>query len=407
MAFPQGIYFRAADDQVDPTSYDAEVGTTANYPRTTAQGNVVGWEGAPAGTRDRATVGDVRLRGIHFGAQTGTQKYRIDLPAPGTYNIRIAMGDSASSHDARIRFYDNTTLLVDRATTLVGAGQFRDASGVIRTSEGDWATNNVVFTATFASTIFRLDPTGGSTATDPNWAVAALYIESAGGSTTVVSNDLAATYSIVAPVSKDQLASYAINALVSADLAPTYTISAPVSVDLSASYQIAAAAHADLAATYTVYQPVSADLAASYSIGNAVSADLVVSYQIASSITQVSNDLIASYQVREFVNASLAAAYGINAAVQADLTAVYALASQVSADLNVAYDVAQSTTAVNADLACAYLVYSVVNADLTASYSIADTSRQYPLAGLTQARPITGQPSYPLAGQRQRYPLEA
>lgn len=184
MALPQGLYFRAINNQVSPTDYEAEIGTTANYPHTTAKGIVVGWENVPTGTRDRTAVGDVRTRGIHFGAQTGVYDYRIDLPAAGTYNIRAAFGDKDNAHHQRVRILDGTTVLFDYSSAgVVGIDAYMDATGVTRTSASDWVTNNAIQVVTLTTTTLRIRMGGGVTTTDPNWSIVALYVESAGGTT--------------------------------------------------------------------------------------------------------------------------------------------------------------------------------------------------------------------------------
>jgi hypothetical protein len=183
VSLPQGIYFRATDDQVDPTNYEVEVGTTANYSsgRLTAQGNAYGWESAPAGSRDRGGAGAIELRGIHFVSGSPAANYRIDLPATGSYNIRAAFGDETSGQfGTKAQFKDTTTVLSTPvpAGTTIGLGHYIDATGVDRTSQSDWSTNNAALTSqTFATTIFRV-AVGGDTGNAP---IAAVYIESAGG----------------------------------------------------------------------------------------------------------------------------------------------------------------------------------------------------------------------------------
>jgi hypothetical protein len=59
MAYDQGIDFRATAGFVtDPSGCDKEIATTANYPRTSAQGNTVGWEDAPGGVSNRSAAVD-------------------------------------------------------------------------------------------------------------------------------------------------------------------------------------------------------------------------------------------------------------------------------------------------------------------------------------------------------------
>jgi hypothetical protein len=194
VSFPQGIYFRATDNQSDPTDYDAETGSTANYPRVSAQGNNVGWEDAPGGRVDRNATTDVRLKGIAFQANgSGAKRYRIDLPATGDYKVRLAAGDSSFAQQCYVELFDTTTLLATLVDALTGAaGRWIDATGVERTSEADWVNNNALSPAyTFATTILRFQiafkfQTG-------NTAVAAVYVESAdagGGGGTQPSNRL-------------------------------------------------------------------------------------------------------------------------------------------------------------------------------------------------------------------------
>ncbi len=155
MALPQGIYFRATDNQTDPTDYDAEVGTTANYPRTSAQGNNVGWEDAPEGTRDRDVTTDVRLKGIHNNNQVAFDRYRIDLPSTGDYNIGLAFGDSSFAAAGILELRDGASVLA----TISGsqnAAEWFDATGVLRVGESAWVNDNALLNSeTFATTIFR------------------------------------------------------------------------------------------------------------------------------------------------------------------------------------------------------------------------------------------------------------
>jgi hypothetical protein len=176
--FQQGIYFRSTNNQTSPPNYDVEFsGAVANYPRTSAQGHTVGWETAGLQKADRDVTADVRLKGIYFFAQTAPQQYRIDLPAAGTYKFRLAMGDSGFRHPHRFQIVDNATLLqsTDFADTVL-ADQWGDATGVVRTSESAWVSNNGILTLTFSSTICRF-VFGSSTGTsDTNETVNALFV---------------------------------------------------------------------------------------------------------------------------------------------------------------------------------------------------------------------------------------
>src|SRR3990167_6608062 len=107
MAFPQGIYFRGTDNQTNPTDYDAEISNAVNYPRTSAQGNEVGWEVENEAMNhiDRSGT-DPRLNGLAYWPEAGVNDYRIDLPATGDYKIGLALGDADNAHDVRCRVLD-------------------------------------------------------------------------------------------------------------------------------------------------------------------------------------------------------------------------------------------------------------------------------------------------------------
>lgn len=181
MALPQGIYFREVDDQTDPTNYDAEVSLGPNYPRTSAQGNNVGWEQAIDGTRDRTVTSPVNLGGVHFRGNGGVSDYRIDLPATGGHNVRLAMGDRDSPQESRIELRDTTTVfraLEHGAGDPVPINQWYDATDVLRASASDWNLGNAVEFRTFASTIFRAR-IGGATGGSGNSVIASVYVEAA------------------------------------------------------------------------------------------------------------------------------------------------------------------------------------------------------------------------------------
>lgn len=187
MSFPQGINFRQSSGYVtDPTDTTYEIGTTANYPRTTPQGNNVGYTDVSAGvnTRNRSTGVDARLAGTHFHTSTTVpNKYRIDLPATGNYKIRVAMGDQAAGTvQKRLDLYDNTSSLgtVCAAGAFISGGTFQDALDA-NYSAANWPTSNSLSgTFTFSSTaaIFYLGPRDAISGNE-HWAH--LWIESAGG----------------------------------------------------------------------------------------------------------------------------------------------------------------------------------------------------------------------------------
>ena len=171
----------AGDDWVDYDFYGS-----ATYPTTLGNGLTVGWQSSTGGSdgRNRSTSIDVRLAGIHYN-RTSTEQilFRIDLPGgAGAYNIRAAFGDQAyGPGDAYFELRDDATAFV----TIDDSGgnpaaQWYDATGVLRTSASDWATNNARTLRTFSSSIFRCAMGRGGAASG-NCVISYLSVESSGG----------------------------------------------------------------------------------------------------------------------------------------------------------------------------------------------------------------------------------
>lgn len=183
MALPQGLPFRSTSSYVTDGADDSVETSTANttdsavyavsYPRTTAQGNTVGWENISGGiyTRNRNTAG-AKLAGFHFPDEAASaQRWRMDLPSAGQYAIRLAMGDySYGSQTCGVIIYDDTTnVLQVSGVTTTAANRYIDASGVERIGVSGWDGNNVAVTRTFASTILRLGWDGTKTGRKINY----------------------------------------------------------------------------------------------------------------------------------------------------------------------------------------------------------------------------------------------
>ena len=179
MTFPQGINFRATAGYVtDGANEHGEIATTANYPTTSAQGNNVGWEAAPSGTRDRNNAIDVRLAGIHFGDNATLRDYRIDLSGAGSWVSRLAAGDDAANQQNKVELFDTSSslgVLCDQQTVV---GSFADATDVELTA-ANWPGSNASATDTFTTTICRYRL--GGQAGGGNGVFAHVYVEAVGG----------------------------------------------------------------------------------------------------------------------------------------------------------------------------------------------------------------------------------
>lgn len=185
-AFDEGFNFRSTLAFVtDPTDTQFVDGIHT-YP-TTANGVTFGWESGftAANERNRSAAVDARLAGVHFSANTGTTPavFRVDLVQTGDHNVYIALGDANSAAQVQTCVLkDNTTTFATVATNAATLlHHFIDATGVDRTSEADWVTNNVFVLRTFASMILRVNIGGGSGLSNSSIAHLRVVFVGAGG----------------------------------------------------------------------------------------------------------------------------------------------------------------------------------------------------------------------------------
>jgi hypothetical protein len=183
MSLPQGVNFRGSIGYVTDGANEAfescSNGGSPTYPHTTAQGNTIGSEGSAFPNADRNSAIDRRLAGIVYASVSSFLTWRIDLPASGTYNIRIAAGDASFSNPSQWAIYDDLTKLSDITTgSMSAASRWKDAQNVEYT-ETTWPTSNSLKAFTFTSSICRVKATN----TAGNSVLSHFYIEAAGGTT--------------------------------------------------------------------------------------------------------------------------------------------------------------------------------------------------------------------------------
>lgn len=159
MAWDKGFNFRATDSYVTDGADETYVrGNTDAYP-TTRNGVTFGWEDSIGGAIDRASGNDRRLAGINYTSTTN-HRFRVDLPATGDYTVALAMGDAASSQEAKWAWKDDTTTLGSishNGTT--AANYFYDPTDTEYTNL-TWPGSNTAVQYTFATTIFRVQTNG-------------------------------------------------------------------------------------------------------------------------------------------------------------------------------------------------------------------------------------------------------
>lgn len=167
----KGFNFRATSGYVVDGADETYVIATDTYP-TTRNGVTFGWEDtANLENRDRTTSQDRRLAGINFTSTGSIDRFRVDLPATGTYIIRLALGDTVAQSTAKVEIKDNITSLFIIGPHAVTGTKYWDASDVERTAAA-WPTDNISVQQTFGSMIFRAH-LGNSTGVSP---LAHIYI---------------------------------------------------------------------------------------------------------------------------------------------------------------------------------------------------------------------------------------
>ncbi len=96
-------------------------------------------------TRNRDNTIDPRLAGVNYVYNGSPQAFYVDLPAPGTYNVALAMGDAGYPQCAvrcQIQFLDGADVLATLNSGPTNLGYFYDMQGN-NWSESQWPTMNV------------------------------------------------------------------------------------------------------------------------------------------------------------------------------------------------------------------------------------------------------------------------
>lgn len=154
------INFRATTSLVTDASTEINEVAGELYP-TRRSGLTFGWVTTTSSLRyrDRNSAVDRRLAGLVACNNNEQSVLRVDLPhGSGLYRVHVAAGDASVGGQypyVEIQDDTNTFATVDHTLTSVDAGQFVDASGVIRTAT-TWPTDEVAVTHDFRSSVLRI-----------------------------------------------------------------------------------------------------------------------------------------------------------------------------------------------------------------------------------------------------------
>lgn len=154
LTFQQGFNFRATAGYVSDPSNTTHVMSTTAYP--TKVGNITfGWlKTSLVQSRDRSKVVDPRLAGINYVSNGTPAQFQVDLPAPGTYLLSLAMGDAAYGQcwtRCQIQFLDGNTNVGTVAGGTIAAGYFYD-DATEAWSAAAWPANNISKQVTMTGT---------------------------------------------------------------------------------------------------------------------------------------------------------------------------------------------------------------------------------------------------------------
>src|ERR1035438_4448049 len=149
----QGFDFRATAGFVTDPANTTYVLSTTGYP-TTVDGVTFGWViPGQVQSRNRSTTVDPRLAGVNYVSNGAPASFVVNLPAPGTYNLSLAMGDEGYTQCwtlCQVQFLDGSTIL-GTVTGTPMAAHFEDARGNNWTAAA-WPGSNVALPVTLTGT---------------------------------------------------------------------------------------------------------------------------------------------------------------------------------------------------------------------------------------------------------------
>ncbi len=166
-------------------------GVEVTYGWNTSSPAVLTCGGSTIAGIDRNASLDPRLAGVNYIGPGACAVFRLDLPAPGDYQIQLAFGDANTAFTDFVgTFFDDASSLFSvTAGASLMAGEFIDATGVTRTTPTDWVNNQVTKTLTFATSTLYFKMGG----TDYN-TVATLHVQRPSSATNPVPRRLTITF---------------------------------------------------------------------------------------------------------------------------------------------------------------------------------------------------------------------
>ena len=131
-SWQQGFDFRNTKNFVSDPSGSTYVLATTSYP-TKGNGVTYGWvKTSLVRGADRNSQLDPRLAGVNLVTNGSPATFYVDLPAPGAYNLSLALGDAGAKRcriQCQVQFLDGNTVLATVTGGVIDQGYFYDAKG--------------------------------------------------------------------------------------------------------------------------------------------------------------------------------------------------------------------------------------------------------------------------------------
>ncbi len=154
----QGFDFRNTLNFVTDPPGDLGVLPTNLYP-TQGNGVTYGWVNTSViYGRNRIATQDPRLAGINYAMNGTPATFKVELPAAGTYNLSLALGDAGYQScwvQCQIQFFDGTTLLATVARGSDSQNYFDDAKAN-NWSAAAWPGSNLQQQVTLAGNLLTV-----------------------------------------------------------------------------------------------------------------------------------------------------------------------------------------------------------------------------------------------------------
>jgi uncharacterized membrane protein len=152
LVWQRGFDFRATANYVTDPPNSSPALPADLYP-TGGELATYGWQGS-VNSSNRSTLIDPRLAGLNYVPNGSPKVFTVDLPAPGTYKVSLAMGDAGYPQCGvlcQVQLLDGNRVLATVSGPAIAGGNFYDMMGNVW-SAAAWPNSNVPVQVTLTGT---------------------------------------------------------------------------------------------------------------------------------------------------------------------------------------------------------------------------------------------------------------